>query len=678
MASGATRRRRLPPGVDYTRALSVELLASALDYLDQPDVLRTARVSKWLVRADNNATDYVSDSSWTGNKKFHDQLDDAAKGDGAITSYRVVVHFRLHYNGYGRENSVDKLRALIKILTARTVPRLHALFPRIKALRLVFPDDLRPVAFDILRHPAPVLESLCLEFTDPQWYNSDDEDNSYPDSEGEDADGTEAPNVESDLKSVVPAAAGVHSERFLPSDLFGGQAPRLQSIDMSGVRLGGKPISVLSRVRNAHINLDVPLHSLGRSPAEHLPALSRLILGVSEESIPESGLPKSSLALPATLSSFCIRAFDDSYVEDILEDTGITSSTDRIVPTVEVELMGDNNRYTSRQYDWATLLNELDAAHSMRIEYYPPNTHRHFFSITPDLSLSVESPNGIVRTVHWTDSDFCTREDDHDEEHYFTQFKDFSRLRCSSLQLITVAHPYLPALFALKELPSLRRLEIDMDEFEAPFWKTQATDESDDYAGGDHTPPRRPTPPPRRPPRPPRPSPPRRKGRNRRGGRGQWYDEDVDEDWYDPDDPWREDDMDGIPRWYSNWESSSAECGLLNTFDEEDEEHTLQCPALETVVLRTSYSHTNVHMRQLAHFGRALGLLDREEGGRPRLVLLGVELSYTRYGTLHLKVFEEVEQVPLPAVRYRKDDHAGNYDPETDYEDYVSDDEAEV
>ncbi|KZV79721.1 hypothetical protein EXIGLDRAFT_846270 [Exidia glandulosa HHB12029] len=688
MASGATRRRRRPPGVDYSRALSVELLSSALDYLDQPDVLRTARVSKWwravavahpcfyrVIRSDSSPADYVVDSSWTGHKKLHAQLDDIVTGsDGA--PYRVVVYLSLRERGYGRKASDE---TLLGILSKHTVPRLQTLFPRITALHLVLPDTLRPVVFDMLRNPAPVLESLSLEFTKPKRHNSDDDsdddsDQDSDDEEEEEDEGTAGSDAGSNRQAVVMSPAPM----FLPSDLFSGIAPRLRSIDLTGVRLGRNPIAALSRVRNAHIDFRLPIRSLGLPPGGHFPALTRLIIGIHEESISELGLAEGSLDLPVTLSSFCLRVFDDAFVEAILENAGIPNLAS--VPAVELEMV----QQSDSRFDWASFLFDLTGSTPRNMHIgYPERAQQHFFTIPSDIAVSVEFADHRRRTVHWTESDLSAHEDTDDEDGGDdTLLQHFACLRqgplCASLQDVTVAHAYLPALFALKSLPALRRLEIDLDVYKAQFWKTRATDESDDYARGDRTPPRRPTPPPRRPPRPPRASPPRPRGRNRRGRRGQWYDDESDEDSYDRNDPWREDDMDGIPRWYSNWENSAVECGLLNTFDQEEEKHTLQCPALETVVLRTSYSHTKVHMRQLAHFGRALGLLDRQEGGRPRLALLGVELSCTRYGTLHLKVFDDVEQVPLPAVRYRKDDRAGNYDPQTDYEDYASDEEAEV
>ncbi|KZV81399.1 hypothetical protein EXIGLDRAFT_731361, partial [Exidia glandulosa HHB12029] len=195
-----------------------------------------------------------------------------------------------------------------------------------------------------------------------------------------------------------------------------------------------------------------------------------------------------------------------------------------------------------------------------------------------------------VRTVHWTEPEIYTREDAYNDDHYFTQFNHFAQLRsgslCASLEDVTIAHDYLPALFALKALTSLRRLEIDLDLFEAPFWKT------------------------------------------------------------------------------------------LDTFDDPEEKHTLCCPVLETVVLRTSYSYTEVNSRELARFGCALGLRERPAEKRPRLLLLGAELSSAKYGVFHVDVFGEVDKVPLPAIRFRPGDGPHNHDPEpTDYDDYISDEE---
>lgn len=328
------------------------------------------------------------------------------------------------------------------------------------------------------------------------------------------------------------------------------------------------------------------------------------------------GIPQGSLAVPTTLSSLCIQALDDSYIEPILEDMGITgASQGTTVPIVEVEIKG-----YSRTYDRAvTFLNRLDKSCSMRIEYYPARTYRHFSDIASELALSIESTDGIVRTVHCTESPFYRRASAFDDNHYFSQFRDFASLRCNSLLEITIAHLYLAALFAFSDLTSLRRLVIDLDVFEYPFWKTRATNNERDYKDGDRTP------------------PPLPQDRRRSGSRGCGGEDPDDEDGMSSDD--------------SGWpceESIAESCRLLNTFDEEDEEYTVHCPVLDTVVLRTSYCPTRVHTRQLAHFGRALGLLDRPAEERPLLLLLGVELSSAKYGTLHLKVFNKVEKVVRP------------------------------
>ncbi|KZV79382.1 hypothetical protein EXIGLDRAFT_782431 [Exidia glandulosa HHB12029] len=233
------------------------------------------------------------------------------------------------------------------------------------------------------------------------------------------------------------------------------------------------------------------------------------------------------------------------------------------------------------------------------------------------MELTVESGDGYTKTLHWTADELCGPAEC-DSETYWDQFEQFSRLQHlrDSVQDVTLAHAFLPVIFALEELPTLRHIEIDLDEFTAPFWMTRAPEDANDYVDGDRTPPERPTSLPSQ----------RRDDPSCATDSNESY-------------------FDGDPRLHSDCERSAEEFALLNAFDEEEEEHTLQCPALETVVLRTSHSQTRVSTRQLAHFGRALGLLDRAEGNRPRLRLLGVELSSAKYGKLHLQVFDEVEQV---------------------------------
>lgn len=212
MTGGITHIRRSQPRVDHTRALSAELLASVLDYIDQPGVLCIACVSRWwravaiahphfyrVIEWAEDLASFTSESpQWGGYRRLYELLDDAAQSGAR---YRVLVRFVLRDDG-----SDGMCAAVTELVSNGTVPRLHALFPRTTALKIVVPDFLRPVIFDMLQHPAPILESLVLEFADPTWYQSDygvdgDSNQDVTASDGEDDAGTEASSAESDRES---------------------------------------------------------------------------------------------------------------------------------------------------------------------------------------------------------------------------------------------------------------------------------------------------------------------------------------------------------------------------------------------------------------------------------------------------------------------------------------------
>ncbi|KZV79715.1 hypothetical protein EXIGLDRAFT_453561 [Exidia glandulosa HHB12029] len=361
--------------------------------------------------------------------------------------------------------------------------------------------------------------------------------------------------------------------------------------------------------QNARLNFaTISSHSLRL--AKQFPVLSRLVIGITDDALPELGLREGDIVFPSSISSLCVQAFDERNTAELLH---VTQKSIKRIRTLEVELFS----LECEDLDWLSLFTDL--APPLRLRIGPPEAVSHplrpFCVIPSNMALTVESSDGYIRTIRLTDDEFCGP-DDCDNGTYWEQFEQFSRLRPlrAAVQDVTVVHAFLPVVFALEELPALRCLDIDLDELSGPFWMTEATEDANDYAGGDRTPPERPT------------------SFPRQHFAGQLHAKD-------------EAGFDGIPISHSVWERNVTDCALLNVFDEAEEEYMLQCPALETVVLRTSHSQTRVSTRQLAHFGRALGLLDRAEGNRPRLRLLGVGLSSAKYGRLHLRVFDEVEQV---------------------------------
>ncbi|KZV80411.1 hypothetical protein EXIGLDRAFT_780980 [Exidia glandulosa HHB12029] len=374
------------------------------------------------------------------------------------------------------------------------------------------------------------------------------------------------------------------------------------------------------KCRNARLHLT----TIGRHAlriAQQLPGLCRLELEIEEDILSEFELRDGTPIFPSSLSSVRIQVLEPEC--NAVKLLCAICDTTKHIRTLEIELpyLGCDDLY------WPSLF--TDPVSPLRLRVGPPGdvSHplSHLYSMPCKMALTVDSGDGCTKTVRWPDPELYGPVN-RNSKPYWRQFESFSHLYplCAFIQDVTIAHAFLPVIFALEELPALQRLEIHLDDFSGPFWMTRATNAANDYRSGDRTPPERST----------LPSPQR-----------------FNDPSYAND--WGESDRDGISQAHTDWERSVAECSLLNAFDEEKEDHLLPCPALETVVLRTSYSRTRVSTRQLAHFGRALGLLDRAAGNRPRLRLLGVELSSAKYGKLHLQVFDDVEQVSLTALNFR-------------------------
>ncbi|EJD39247.1 hypothetical protein AURDEDRAFT_128349 [Auricularia subglabra TFB-10046 SS5] len=415
------------------------------------------------------------------------------------------------------------------------------------------------------------------------------------------------------LNFIIPeyrqrSSEGNPLERILPADVLRSTAPLLRKVGLSGICFGAHPADVFRHVTHLSLRLNLPFQQIDL--ATHFPALLDLELTVDEDAIPEAGdeFDDDAITLPSSLAVLDLRSLCGG-IGDLMDIMQVDS-----IPEVRSWC-----EYSHLAQDWKPYLEPLYTARdvTLRVFYAKAGTPNHDGVLVPeDVRASLEYPD-YVRTFYADDEGYDYSAEWHEKFASFPHFAFLSPLS-KSITAVVVTHEFIPLLFQhFKSLPSLKLLEIDLDTFrEGPFWVTHSTDEEGDYSDGDKSP--IPWPKPARP------------GRRRFPGSGysSGSGEECDDDGYTAAE------NRAMDRAYS--------LGALNEFDKKPERHRLACGQLETVRLRSSYEDTKVQTRQLAHFGRALGLLKCASDARPRLLLCGVQLSSAKRGTLHLRVFKEV------------------------------------
>ncbi|EJD47716.1 hypothetical protein AURDEDRAFT_183874 [Auricularia subglabra TFB-10046 SS5] len=589
------RRSRNRKG-DLSTHISDDVLRMVLDELTQRDVLSLARVCRrWRAVAvqHHNYYRFIRFSTYRGGVEH---FVSALRGASA-TAYRLSVSFNVEDAEQLHKQSLSSL------LDQDILPAVKAALGFTVKLNVTVPDTARDALYAGLGVPAPLLNELCLKLEWPWSHSLDDE-------EGE----TEEDAILAEAFTEVPL------------DVFGGHAPRLQTVSLSGFRLGTEPISAFAQCRRLSFCCEVPLRRLHLNV--HFPALAHLEMTFWYGSVPENTIPPHALRLPGTLTSLNIRAHDEFF--------------DNFFPIIDFDRIPDlrilhEYRHHTMQLVHAPYLNPLRSCRDIELgvsfeQTYKPRCDYWSYpqsELPRDVRVSlVDCDRGIVRTFY-ADDDLYDATADMGEK--FEMFGPFSFLTefTTVISKITIVHEFIPLLYQhFESLPALSLLEIDMDVFRGAFWATRATEEFDDYWNGDRTPPPWPKSVRRRRPK-------ERRRRHKRHGADSDSDSAVscDSEGYTHEE---------------NYVIGIAESnGLLNCWDEEPERRTISCPALKAVRLRTTYEDRAAQTRQLAHFGRSLGFLERPPQDKPQLFLRGVRLACAKHGKLHLKVFREVVEEPV-------------------------------